>query len=136
MSNVVHGVYFSCFSNSWVTQSDIEANFGTGCTTKEKVIAKVGETTFKTHYTGLWDRFQRLFLSAVIPGDYYFFIIANDQLPWFQKHVDEYGMKPYEKYRNKVPISNRRYGKEARLNVFIYQFDEEFANKWKEWSSK
>ncbi len=136
MSNVVHGVYFYGFENNWVTKKDIEDHFGTGCTTKEKVIEKVGETVFKVNCAALWDRFQRLFLSAVIPGDYYFFIITNDQLERFQKHVDAYGMQPYEKYRNKVPIANRRYGKEARLNVFIYQFDEEFANKWKEWSSK
>lgn len=124
MSNVVHAVYFGSVSNLYLTSS------------KEDVIKKYGELEYKCNYAVYFNKFERLFLSAVIPGDYYFFIIAEDQLDKFRQHLDVFGMNKYEVYRSKVPIANLRYGTAPRLNVFMYQFDDKFADKWKEWSSK
>ena len=134
MSNVVRAVYFAGLNSPFITPERLFSQ--TGHKTKEDLRVKNGDKVFYSVYEFQFNRFERLFLSAIVPGDYYFFIIANEQLPLFNDHIKEFGMGKYEKYRSKVPIANTRYSEDPRLNVFIYQFDSEFADKWKEWSSK
>lgn len=75
----------------------------------------------------------KTFLKSVKAGSYYLFILSNNQLALWNKHVTRYDLAKYEVYRNPIPIPNRNYGMTAaRLNLFIFKFDEDFVKKWSE----
>ena len=78
------------------------------------------------------NNFLNKFLRFVNKEDYYFFITSKPQTPNMEYIINKNELAKYVHYRSKE-VPNYNHSKtEPRLTVFIFKFDEEGVNKWKQ----
>lgn len=88
------------------------------------------------HY---YDRFEKTFLSKIIPGETYIFIIvtpfdqkenphSNYQYSHWLRHVKEFGMEPYRVFGSPKVFMNHNVDKSVpRLMLHAFRFDEKYV---------
>lgn len=130
MTNLVLVTYINVFS---MTEAEYKVYHGLHPYSDQKIDGHWHEAhkSYRDAFVTQINRFENSFIKKVNSEDYYFFIIAQQQLAGFKTDFDKFNLKRFVHWESPYLAANKNIGGPPRLKVYIFKFPPKFVEEMK-----